>query len=75
MSFARADDVMRCVEVLIRRLWETLLQVESLPQGFRRISYQEAMSMYGSDKPDVRLGMEVWSIKPPLLLRRDDPKS
>ncbi|KAI9766593.1 MAG: aspartyl-tRNA synthetase 2, mitochondrial [Geoglossum simile] len=62
MSFARADDVMKCVEVLIKRLWETLLQVEPLPQEFRRMSYQKAMSMYGSDKPDIRLGMEIFDV-------------
>jgi aspartyl-tRNA synthetase len=59
MSFAGAADVMKCIEALIRKLWQTLLQVESLPQEFRRISYQEAMSSYGTDKPDIRLGMKV----------------
>jgi aspartyl-tRNA synthetase len=75
MSFARADDVMKCIETLIRRLWESMLQVESLPREFRRMSYQEAMSMYGSDKPDARFGMEVWRIEPPFLLHRDNLKS
>ncbi|KAI9774217.1 MAG: hypothetical protein M1839_001763 [Geoglossum umbratile] len=62
MSFARAEDVIKCIEVLVRRLWKTLLQVESLPQEFRRMSYREAMSLYGSDKPDIRPGMEIHDV-------------
>ncbi|KAH0538260.1 hypothetical protein FGG08_005131 [Glutinoglossum americanum] len=62
MSFAGAEDVMGCIEVLIKRLWRTLLQVESLPQEFPRMSYQEALSDYGSDKPDIRPGMKIHDV-------------
>lgn len=59
MSFATGDDVMRTVEGVIRRLWSTLMR-DPAPEGpFRRVSYQDAMARYGSDKPDTRYGMEL----------------
>ncbi|KAL8997650.1 MAG: hypothetical protein Q9169_003130 [Polycauliona sp. 2 TL-2023] len=57
MSFVGADQVMSIVEKLIRSLWSTFLDSD-LPSTFPRMSYQEAMSRYGSDKPDTRLGMQ-----------------
>ena len=58
MSFAKGEDVMSCITYLIRQLWQELLDVE-LPESFARMTYQEAMSKFGSDKPDVRLGMPI----------------
>ncbi|KAJ5675568.1 hypothetical protein N7462_008465 [Penicillium macrosclerotiorum] len=59
MSFAKGDDVMRTIEGVIRRLWANLMK-DSAPEGpFRRVSYQEVMAKYGSDKPDTRYGMEI----------------
>lgn len=58
MSFASADDVMDCTERLVGRLW-TQLGVATLPINFPRMTYNDAMAKYGSDKPDVRLGMEI----------------
>ncbi|KAK8165045.1 aspartyl-tRNA synthetase [Phyllosticta citrichinensis] len=58
MSFASADDVMDCIERLVGRLW-TQLGVATLPIKFPRMTYNDAMAKYGSDKPDVRLGMEI----------------
>ncbi|KAK7605688.1 aspartyl-tRNA synthetase [Phyllosticta citricarpa] len=58
MSFASADDVMDCVERLVGRLW-TELGVATVSDKFPRMTYSDAMAKYGSDKPDVRLGMEI----------------
>lgn len=58
MSFAGAEDVMDCIEGLIRRLWSEMLS-QTLPLKFPRMTYNEAMAKYGSDKPDIRLGMEA----------------
>jgi hypothetical protein len=53
MSFARGEDVMRIIEELLRELWYRLIKIK-IPQEFRRMSYYEAMSKYGTDKPDLR---------------------
>ncbi|KAJ5096034.1 hypothetical protein NUU61_005390 [Penicillium alfredii] len=59
MSFATGDDVMRTVERVIRRLWSSLMK-DPAPDGpFRKVSYQDVMAKYGSDKPDTRYGMEI----------------
>lgn len=63
MAFATSEDVITTVESLIHRLWSTLVPVVSVSIPFRRISYQEAMSTYGSDKPDVRLGCEIQRVE------------
>lgn len=49
---------MNIVEGLIRKLWENLLGIE-LPAKFDVMTYDDAMAAYGSDKPDIRLGMKV----------------
>ena len=62
MSFASGSDVMGCVETLIARLWVELLGIE-LPSPLPRMTYENAMSTYGSDKPDVRLGLPISRIE------------
>ncbi|CAG8027403.1 unnamed protein product [Penicillium olsonii] len=59
MSFATGDDVMRTVEGVIRRLWSELMKDPAPTGPFRKVSYQEVMARYGSDKPDTRYGMEI----------------
>jgi aspartyl-tRNA synthetase len=59
MSFATGRDVMDVVEGLIRRLWHTMLKEELSATPFTIMPYDDAMAVYGSDKPDTRLGMEV----------------
>ncbi|CAI7626470.1 unnamed protein product [Penicillium pancosmium] len=62
MSFATGQDVMRTIEGVIRRLWSTLMK-DPAPEGpFKKVSYQEVMAKYGSDKPDTRYGMEIMRI-------------
>ncbi|MCJ1390609.1 hypothetical protein MMC18_003470 [Xylographa bjoerkii] len=58
MSFASGEDVMVCIETLIRRLWNDMLNIK-LPSPFLRMTYHQAMSTFGSDKPDIRLGMPI----------------
>ena len=53
MSFATANDVMDVVENLICPVWSAWANVE-LPSPFPRMTYRQAMSDYGSDKPDLR---------------------
>jgi aspartyl-tRNA synthetase len=58
MGFADERSVMGFVESIIVSLWNAMLNIP-LSAPFPHLSYHEAMSRYGSDKPDVRLGMEV----------------
>ena len=58
MSFVDADDIMDMTEGLIRYVFKGALGVE-LPEKFQRMTWDEAMDKYGSDKPDLRFGMEL----------------
>ncbi|MBU3195735.1 aspartate--tRNA ligase [Clostridium algidicarnis] len=61
MSFVEADDVMTLNERLIAGVFKEVLDVEvKIP--FKRLTYKEAMEKYGSDKPDLRFGMEIKDI-------------
>ena len=56
MSFVTRDQILDTFEGLTKYLYKTVLNVE-LPD-FPKMSYDEAMRRYGSDKPDIRFGME-----------------
>ena len=56
MAFVEQEDVLQTFEHLVRHLFKTVLDVEI--DAFPRMTYDEAMERYGSDKPDVRFGME-----------------
>ncbi|KAI9796751.1 MAG: hypothetical protein M1833_005991 [Piccolia ochrophora] len=58
LSFATGEDVIRHVTNVIRRLWKDLLGVD-IPRDIPRMTYDEAMSAYGSDKPDLRLTSKI----------------
>lgn len=56
-SFVEEDDVIDLGERIVAALWK-LIDVE-VPRPIRRITYAEAMEKYGSDKPDLRFGLEL----------------
>ena len=58
MSFVDEGDVTNTMEGLVRNLFEEVMDVD-LPSPFPRISYAEAMQRYGSDKPDLRIPLEL----------------
>ena len=60
MSFATEDLVFNTIEPLMERLM-ALIGREA-PRPFRRMPYTEAIARYGSDKPDLRVGMEICDI-------------
>ena len=57
-SFLDEEGVMELMENMIRGMFKQVLDVE-LPTPFPRMSYAEAMSRYGSDKPDLRIPLEL----------------
>ncbi len=57
MSFVEQEDVLRTFEGLVRHL---IIEIHGIDTGtFPQMSYAEAMERYGSDKPDIRFGMEL----------------
>lgn len=62
LSFITQEDILNIFEGLVRQLFR---EVKSLELGdFPRMTYAEAMERYGSDKPDVRFGMEFCNLTP-----------
>ncbi len=61
LSFVDAQEIMRIHEELLRELFIKLLNI-ALPQPFLQMTYQEAMTRFGSDKPDLRIPLEVIDI-------------
>ncbi len=58
VSFMTEDKLMGLMEEMIHRLFKEVLDTE-LPNPFPRLTYQEAMRRYGSDKPDLRISLEL----------------
>lgn len=58
MSFVEEDDVIAVNEQLIKRVFKEVLDVD-VQTPIKRMPYCEAMDKYGSDKPDLRFGMEI----------------
>ncbi|MGO2552366.1 MAG: aspartate--tRNA ligase, partial [Glutamicibacter arilaitensis] len=56
-SFVEEDDIIELGEKLVTELWN-LIDVQ-VPTPIRRMAYSEAMAKYGSDKPDLRFGLEL----------------
>jgi aspartyl-tRNA synthetase len=59
MSFAQEEDVINLVEELFTSLVETVKPERRLIKPFPRLSYAGAIERYGSDKPDMRFGLEI----------------
>lgn len=58
MSFVEEKDIMSISEDMLSYLFYELLGIK-LNTPFKRVSYKEAMERYGSDKPDIRFGLEL----------------
>ncbi len=61
MSFVDMDDIMDMAEGFIRKLFSELLH-KDIDMPLPRMKYVDAMEKYGSDKPDIRFGMEIQNI-------------
>ncbi|HEU0006428.1 MAG TPA: aspartate--tRNA ligase [Terriglobia bacterium] len=62
MSFAQPETVFRMIEPLIAEIFAVNGTTVQMP--FRRLPYREAMERYGSDKPDLRFGLEFVDLSP-----------
>ncbi len=61
MSFVDVDDILEIAEGFIKKLMNETLGID-IPTPLPRLSYNDAMNRYGSDKPDTRFGMEITDI-------------
>ena len=66
MSFVDQDDIIKMGTEFIQTLWKEILDV-NLPDEFDVLTYQDAMNLYGSDKPDLRFGMQLMDFKKYIL--------
>ncbi len=57
-SFINEDDLMAMMEEMVAKVFKTVLDVD-IPTPFQRLPYADAMSRFGSDKPDLRFAMEL----------------
>ncbi|WP_433619887.1 aspartate--tRNA ligase [Paenibacillus cellulositrophicus] len=57
-SFMNQDELLGMMEQLMARLFKETINVD-IPLPFQRLTYAEAMDKYGSDKPDLRFGLEL----------------
>lgn len=61
MSFVDAEDIQKCVEGYIQKLFKDVIDADvTLP--IERITFADSMNRFGSDKPDTRFGMEIQDI-------------
>jgi len=58
MSFVQPEDVMQVIEGMIALLFKELKGIE-IKQPFVKLTYEEALKRFGSDKPDMRFGLEL----------------
>ena len=58
MSFVDEDDIKNVIEGLLQKIWKDILNID-IQIPFKNISYQDAMNIYGSDKPDTRFEMHL----------------
>lgn len=63
MSFVQQDDIINVFEEMTKHLFKELRGVDLGEQPFLRLSWHEAMRRFGSDKPDMRFGMEFVELK------------
>ena len=72
MSFVEQEDVFGVIETLFLKLFKTFSNKKILHEKFPRITYEDAMLKYGSDKPDLRNPLEISDITN--IFEREDVK-
>ncbi len=72
MSFVDQEDIFKVIETLFLKLFKTFSDKKILHEKFPRITYEDAMLRYGSDKPDLRNPLEISDLTN--IFERDDVK-
>ena len=72
MSFVEQEDVFEVIETLFLKLFKTFSNKKILHEKFPRITYEDAMLKYGSDKPDLRNPLEISDLT--IIFEREDVK-
>ena len=62
MSFVDEEDIISYCTALTRQVFKEIIQVD-LPETFPRITYNDAVNTYGTDRPDLRFGLKLKDIK------------
>jgi aspartyl-tRNA synthetase len=65
MSFIEQDDVLRMFEGMIRYIFKEVKGID-YEDEVERMSWEDAMWVYGNDKPDIRFGMKIANLKSPI---------
>jgi aspartyl-tRNA synthetase len=62
MSFVEREDILALIEPMVVDIVEDLSDLRLLSKPFPRLTYQEALDRFGSDRPDMRFGMELFDV-------------
>jgi aspartyl-tRNA synthetase len=73
MSFVEQDDILGMFEGMIRHIFKTVKDID-YTDAIARMSWEEAMWVYGNDKPDIRFGMKILNLKSAFTLGKDAAK-
>lgn len=65
MSFIEQDDILCMFEGMIRHIFKEVKEIEYTDQ-IERMRWEDAMWIYGNDKPDIRFGMQIANLKSPI---------
>jgi aspartyl-tRNA synthetase len=71
MSFISEEDIYILIEELIYNLFKEILEIE-IPRPIRRLTYEEALNRFGTDRPDLRFGLEITDLTP--LVKKSEVK-
>jgi aspartyl-tRNA synthetase len=70
MSFVEQEDILKMFEELIKRIFKDVKNID-YSETIERMTWEDAMWQYGNDKPDIRFGMSICTLKKPTTVFYD----